>query len=108
MLFIWFNYVQNNKSVVPEVPREEISEDVCRRKDVICDGVHLVGQNISPGIYKTDTEGKVCYFAHLKDTSGKWESILANNSFTGSGVIVITEEYGAFKAIECGMWTKIS
>jgi hypothetical protein len=68
------------------------------------DGVHLVGEDIQPGIYKSD--GNVSYWARLKDTSGGLDSIIANGDPSGVVYVEIKKSDKAFQT-QGGTWTKI-
>ncbi|MDP8929353.1 MAG: hypothetical protein M3O70_12480 [Actinomycetota bacterium] len=60
------------------------------------DGVHKVGEDIAAGSYKTDGDGGImgCYWARLKNDSGEFDAIIANQIVQGpSRVTVKTGEY---------------
>ncbi|MCE7008026.1 hypothetical protein LWC34_35165 [Kibdelosporangium philippinense] len=52
------------------------------------DGIYAVGSDIQPGRYKTEGADR-CYFARLKDDSGSFESIIANNNLSGPGSVTV-------------------
>ncbi|MGW3248453.1 hypothetical protein [Streptomyces sp. NPDC001070] len=71
------------------------------------DGEYLVGEDIKPGTYKTagaDSFG--CYWARLKDASGEFDAIIANNNLKGPGRVTIKKgEY--FQTQGCKEWKKV-
>jgi hypothetical protein len=67
------------------------------------DGVFLVGDEIAPGEYRTDSGD--CYWARLSGTSGEFEDIIANGN--GAGIVTIAESDHAFESRSCGEWTLV-
>lgn len=71
------------------------------------DGEYLVGEDIAAGTYKTGggdgTFG--CYWARLKDASGEFDAIIANNNLDGPGRVTVKKgEY--FQTQGCQDWKK--
>ncbi|WP_129840385.1 hypothetical protein [Streptomyces sp. RFCAC02] len=71
------------------------------------DGEYLVGEDIAPGTYKTagpdDDFG--CYWARLKNASGEFDAIIANNNLNGPGRVTLKKgEY--FQTQRCQEWVK--
>ncbi|MFC0109490.1 hypothetical protein [Kibdelosporangium aridum] len=54
----------------------------------IGEGIYAVGSDIEPGRYKTEGGGR-CYFARLKDDSGSFGAIIANNNLDGPGSVTV-------------------
>ena len=72
------------------------------------DGVHLVGADIQPGTYKAANPGGGCYWARLKDTSGEFSSIIANDFTNNQTMVTISKSDAAFESTRCGDWVKVS
>ncbi|WP_244258106.1 hypothetical protein [Streptomyces sp. Tu 2975] len=72
------------------------------------DGEYLVGTDIKPGTYKTaGSDGEFgCYWARLKDASGEFDAIIANNNLKGPGRVNLNKgEY--FQTQRCAEWTRV-
>lgn len=71
-------------------------------------GTYLVGDDIQPGTYKTAGPGSLgmCYWERAKDSSGGFESIIANDNLTGQGVVTIKSSDKVFKTEGCQAWVK--
>lgn len=75
------------------------------------DGTFAVPSQVKPGSYRTvvPNDSIDCYYERLKDASGSFDSIIANNNGApGSQQIVeikSTDKY--FKTQGCGTWTKV-
>ncbi len=72
-------------------------------------GTYLVGDDIQPGTYKTAGPGSLglCYWERGKDSSGGFDSIIANDNLTGQGVVTIKKTDKVFKTQGCQVWTKV-
>lgn len=71
------------------------------------DGEYLVGEDIAAGTYKTaGGDGSFgCYWARLKDASGEFDAIIANNNLKGPGRVTLNKgEY--FQTTNCQEWKK--
>lgn len=72
------------------------------------EGTLLVGSDIQPGIYITavpdDSFG--CYWERLKDVSGEFDAIIANDNISPGGQVIveIKASDGAFNSERCGRW----
>jgi hypothetical protein len=75
------------------------------------DGTFAVGSQIKPGTYRTvvPNDSLDCYYERLKDASGSFDAIIANNNGSpGSQQIVeIKAADKFFKTEGCGTWTKV-
>ncbi|WP_406423291.1 hypothetical protein OH809_06495 [Streptomyces sp. NBC_00873] len=72
------------------------------------DGEYLVGEDIKAGTYKTaGSDGSFgCYWARLKDASGEFDAIIANNNLKGPGRVTLNKgEY--FETQRCQEWKKV-
>ncbi|GAB3749995.1 hypothetical protein [Microlunatus parietis] len=89
----------------PTEPAEEPEEPAG-----LADGTYEVGVDVEPGRYKTvvpdDSFG--CYWARLKDDSGEFEAIIANeNGEPGSRMsVTIKKSDGFFESRNCGEWKR--
>lgn len=76
----------------------------------IAEGTFTVGQDIQPGTYKTaGPAGSFvpnCYWARLKDTTGDFDAIIANNNSQGPTTVTIKASDGAFQTNGCQAWIK--
>jgi hypothetical protein len=59
--------------------------------DAYADGVHIVGEDILPGVYDGVVTGDIGYWARLRGTDGSVGSILANEVVRGPFVLTINE-----------------
>ena len=75
------------------------------------DGTFAVPSQVKPGTYRTvvPNDSLDCYYERLKDASGSFDAIIANNNGSpGSQQIVeikATDKF--FKTEGCGTWTKV-
>ena len=92
------------KSAAEQKAAEEAAKN--QPKTSFGDGTYLVGTDIVAGTYKTPG-GASCYYARLKDTSGSFNSILANNNTNGPAVVTIAATDGAFESTRCGTWSLV-
>lgn len=68
-------------------------------------GTYEVGKDMEPGQYKTPASGD-CYWARLKDDSGNFEVIIANDILSGQGTVTVNVgEF--FEASGNCFWTKV-
>ncbi len=67
-------------------------------------GIYAVGEDILPGRYRSDG-GSLCYWATLRDTTGEFDSIIANNlSDGGAQIVEIGPGAPYFETSGCGTW----
>lgn len=69
----------------------------------IKDGISLVGVDVQPGTYKSDSPD--CYFARLSGTSGTFDDIIANGN--GATIVTIDPSDNAFESRDCAPWTQV-
>ncbi|MGX1914433.1 hypothetical protein ACWIID_37280 [Streptomyces phaeochromogenes] len=70
-------------------------------------GMHRVGVDIAPGTYRsTGNTDDLCYWERTKDASHSMESILANNSVSGTAVVTVAAGDAYFKTTGCKDWKK--
>ncbi|MGW3148342.1 hypothetical protein ACWDG1_27465 [Streptomyces sp. NPDC001177] len=75
------------------------------------EGQYLVGEDIQAGTYRTSGPEKDsiipnCYWARLKNASGEFDAIIANDNIQGQGRVTVNKgEY--FKTSGCQDWQKV-
>ncbi|MET7904791.1 hypothetical protein ABZS86_26355 [Streptomyces sp. NPDC005355] len=75
------------------------------------EGQYLVGEDIQAGTYRTtgaDKDSVIpnCYWARLKNASGEFDAIIANDNIQGQGRVTVNKgEY--FKTSGCQDWQKV-
>lgn len=70
-------------------------------------GMFRVGVDIAPGTYRsTGNEDDMCYWERTKDADHGIDSIIANNTVTGSAVVTIGASDTYFKTSGCTDWKK--
>jgi hypothetical protein len=71
------------------------------------DGQYLVGEDIKPGTYKTaGADGSSCYWARLKNASGEFTSIIANDNIQGQTRVALKKgEF--FETSGCQDWKRV-
>ncbi len=70
------------------------------------DGTHVVGQDVSPGTYRTRTGSPGCYYARLAGFSGGLSDIIANENTDAPAVVTISPTDKGFVSRGCGIWTQ--
>ncbi|MCH8564613.1 hypothetical protein LTH96_02505 [Nesterenkonia sp. LB17] len=68
-------------------------------------GTFLVGEEIQPGTYRTESTSGFCYWARLSGLSGEFDDIITNGLPEGQGFVTIAETDVAFETSDCGEWT---
>ncbi|MEO5724801.1 MAG: hypothetical protein ABIQ39_07505 [Ilumatobacteraceae bacterium] len=69
------------------------------------DGQQIVGQDIQPGVYRTEGAGGFnCYFQRLKGLSGEFGDIITNGNSTGPVIVEIAATDVAFDSNGCKDW----
>jgi hypothetical protein len=74
------------------------------------DGTYLIGTDILPDTYETTAPAAgigMCSWSRLKDTSGKFDSTIANGVQQGPTTVTISATDGAFKTAGCNPWQKV-
>jgi len=72
------------------------------------DGTYQVGADINPGTYKSSKpDSGNCYWARLKNDSGQFSAIIANNNSSGQSVVTIRSTDGVFETSGCNPWVKV-
>ncbi len=67
-------------------------------------GLHVVGQTVAPGVYRTDGVTN-CYYA-WKSGTGSDADIIDNNIVSGSATVTLNAG-DIFESSRCGTWTKV-
>lgn len=92
-------------TVTKEAPTITVTEEAPAGPAAsIRDGVSLVGVDVQPGTYRSDSQN--CYFARLSGTSGEFTDIIANGF--GATIVTIKASDKAFESSSCGEWTKVA
>lgn len=68
------------------------------------DGLYLVGDNIQPGKYKSDSPGD-CTWKRLNALSG-YKNVTETKTVNGPTTVEIKKEDKAFTSTGCGTWTR--
>ena len=71
----------------------------------IGDGIHIVGSDVQPGMYRTKKGTSGCYFARLSGFSGEFKDIIANENTDSPAVVAISPTDKGFQSSRCGTWT---
>src|SRR5579884_479154 len=70
------------------------------------DGVHQVGKDIQPGIYRNSDSSQGCYWQRLSGTSDTGDDVLAYDLVTIRAIVQILPTDVAFSSEHCGTWVK--
>jgi hypothetical protein len=71
------------------------------------EGTFIVGKDLRPGRYTARArEGRTCYWARLKDDTGDFGSIIANNTTNGRASVTMKRSDGAFETSGCTLWSR--
>ncbi len=77
-------------------------------KSIPSEGVYVVGQQIAPGLYVSDTKiNKTCYWSRLGDFQGSLDSILANELGKGQQILEVLEGDVGVKVSGCATFNKL-
>lgn len=72
-------------------------------------GTYLVGSDIAPGTYRASVDGIGCYWERMKDATGGFNAIIANDYVSdGQALVTIKATDVAFKSQGCTDWVKIA
>lgn len=73
-------------------------------------GTWLVGVDIAPGTYRSDSTGdRTCFWYRLSGLSGDSDDVLAADSVDGPAAVEISPDDVGFDSSEgCGTWTQIA
>jgi hypothetical protein len=71
-------------------------------------GTFKVGSQVQPGVYVSAAKpSQSCYWARLSDTSGSFDSIIANEFSRGQQVVEILDTDAAIKVTRCQTFRKL-
>lgn len=90
------------ETVVESVP-VTVTEAAAGPTATIKNGISLVGVDVQPGTYNSDSED--CYFARLSGTGGTLDDIIANGN--GATIVTIDSSDNAFESRYCAPWTQV-
>ena len=75
----------------------------------ITPGTWIVGAQITPGTYRTDTSAPGCYWTRLSSFTGAFDAIIASAIANSPGAQLVTianTDVGFGTSVECGTWTR--
>jgi hypothetical protein len=78
----------------PEPTETPLPPTATEDPNLIKPGTHLVGTDIQPGIYRGDAGDNIfnsCYWARLKDLSGSFDALVANDNSVGQFYVEVRE-----------------
>lgn len=78
-------------------------------KVTITPGMWIVGAQITPGSYRTDSSAPGCYWQRLSNFGGATEAIIANNLTNSAGPQIVTiaaTDVGFSTNVQCGTWSR--
>ncbi|MEU8279240.1 hypothetical protein ACFYOK_38210 [Microbispora bryophytorum] len=96
------------ETVTSEAEQPQETEDSGPTTTMAGDGQYLVGEDIKPGTYKTaGTDGGfACYWARLRNATGEFSAIIANDNITGPARVTLKKgEY--FETKRCQPWKRV-
>jgi hypothetical protein len=73
----------------------------------LADGIYMVGEEVSPGTWRSEGSDGSCYWARLSGFSGDLEEVITN-SFGGVGdVVQIPDQDVGFESSNCAPWVRV-
>jgi hypothetical protein len=75
----------------------------------ITPGMWIVGAQLTPGTYRTDSSAPGCYWQRVSSFTGGADAILGSNLSNSAGAQVVTiaaTDAGFSTNVECGTWTR--
>ncbi|MFD4561942.1 hypothetical protein ACFWP5_47865 [Streptomyces sp. NPDC058469] len=83
-------------------------EEAAPKGGIPGDGTFLVGKDIHAGTYRSEGKNTYgCYWARLRDTTGKGSAIIANGNAQGPAIVKIAAADKAFQTTDCKPSEKI-
>jgi hypothetical protein len=70
------------------------------------EGTYIVGTDISPGTWRSDGAGSLCYWSRMSGFTGSLGEIIANSNASGPVVITIAATDKGFRSARCGTWSR--
>jgi hypothetical protein len=70
------------------------------------DGMYIVGVDITPGTYRVNAKNG-CYWERIRNFTGEFNGIIANDNTKGSTVVEISSKDAGFVSQDCGTWEKV-
>ncbi|GGO19474.1 hypothetical protein GCM10010116_39130 [Microbispora rosea subsp. aerata] len=96
------------ETVASQAEPTQETEEAGPATTIAGDGQYLVGEDIKPGTYKTmGTDGGfACYWARLRNATGEFSAIIANDNITGPARVTLKKgEY--FETKRCQPWKRV-
>jgi hypothetical protein len=72
-------------------------------------GMWIVGAQITPGTYRTETAAQGCFWQRVSSFTGAGDAVLANGLATSAGpqlVTIASTDAGFSTNVECGTWSR--
>ena len=80
---------------------------ITKSKNSFGAGTYIVGTDMHPGTYRSSGDGD-CYWERLKNFTGGFNSIIANDNTSHPTIVTIRGTDAGFHSADCGTWKKIS
>jgi hypothetical protein len=96
------------ETVTTKAEPAQVTEQTGPATTIPGDGQYLVGEDIKAGTYKTagPADGESCYWARLKNASGEFTAIIANDNIRGLARVTVQKgEY--FETSRCQSWKRV-
>jgi hypothetical protein len=85
-----------------EAEEEPTEEEPPGPEPVFANGTHVVGEDIEPGIYRSDGTS-MCYWARLSGFSGDLDDIITNGN-NPLAIVEVKADDAGFESTGCGDW----
>lgn len=82
----------------------DIAEEEKAARTISGNGTYIVGEDIEPGLYKSDGNSD-CYYEISRDGSGGFGGIIKNDIFSGPGAITVSQGQW-LKLQRCSEWER--
>lgn len=89
----------------PSLPPRQLAPTRASDGSGFGDGVHLVSQDIKPGLYTSKSTG-TCYWARLSDLTGELDDVIANGN-NSPEIVEVQASDAAFESRGCGRWVPV-
>lgn len=97
--------IAETRSELEEREAKLTQEEALQARSTFGTGIHVVGQDIEPGTYRTEGSGS-CYWARLRGLGGELGDVIANGLPQGPATVKIRPSDVAFETSGCGQWTR--
>lgn len=77
-------------------------------KTSVGNGTHVVGTHVAPGLYKSNSASKGCYWEIVSGFGGTLGEIIENDfTYTAPNYVYIYSDDKGFHSNDCGTWTRV-